>query len=324
MGHHQTMIAPLAAPPLEDLLIINRTADVNYTWTSSDNGDTWIGRGASISTLNQAVGYDGTRHISPLISSTSIAYSTNFGTSWTFGAGGVSRFAWYQMAMSPGGIRCFAGASGTILRSTDGTTWTAIATGSGANTGIIWDGTQFVLCCDNTPWFRYSTDGITWTAGANNFYSGSSSSGSYKIFYNGSRYIFCGPNYVSGSSNPGIWYNDGVISGGTWFPISYPYALPISGALCGFDGASKLLYSFDNGFSLSSGYLLSTDAGANGAPHSWPGGLSGVVMNSILYKNATWFAVTDAGEVLKSADAITWTHTFTIDAGGATAPIDLI
>lgn len=95
----------------------------------------------------------------------SVIYTSPTGTTWTRRLlGTTANTTLYAVASTTGGVLVTSGQSGTVLRSTNGTTWSAV-TGFGSSDleGVARGPTHFVLTGHaGTPKVWRSTDGLSW------------------------------------------------------------------------------------------------------------------------------------------------------------------
>jgi len=143
-----------------------------------------------------------------------ITYTTNL-NSVTYGAGAFVA----------------VGASGSILRSTDGTKWHVVSSGVTTFLRKVAYLNSYFIAVGDSGTFLYSTDGITWTANTNV----SSSFNLYSLSWNGTYYLIAGNNgtapivYATTSTSISSTFSNmggttlGALSSGTVTAVYYAY-----------------------------------------------------------------------------------------------------
>ena len=176
------------------------------------------------------------------------------------------------------------GASGTLLTSSDGTTWTAQTTGTtNALRAVAYDGSSTLVAVGWSGTILTSSDGTTWTA-----QTSGTSNDINNVTYSGSAFVAVGDNGTLLSSTDGTTWTDrtsGCGMTGDMWDIAMTSGI---GVVVG-----------DNG-----SIYTSTDRGSTCTARS-----SGttVELNELLYGDSTFVAAGDNGTVLTSSDGITWT-----------------
>lgn len=173
------------------------------------------------------------------------------------------------------------GASGTIITSADGITWTVRNSGTtNALNGIVYGGSFVVVGASGT--IITSADGITWTArtsGTANALAG--------VAYGNGTFVAVGASGTALSSADGI----------TW-------TTRVSGTANALNGATYANSTFV--VAGASGTVLTS---ANGA--AWAAQVSGTTkdLNGVIFGGSNFVTVGSSGTVRISADGITWSST---------------
>ncbi len=123
------------------------------------------------------------------------------------------------------GLLTGQGQNGMVWTSPDGLTWSAATPGSYAMSSVLWNGSEYVICCLGGPYV--STNGISWTHITTSY-------AAYEVGWSGSHFLFIlnilngylyTTDFTSSSppliSLPGVWYGHGQL---VWGP--YQWVVP--------------------------------------------------------------------------------------------------
>ena len=182
------------------------------------------------------------------------------------------------------GLFIAVGGSGTLLTSSDGTTWTAQTTGTtNALRAVAYDGSSTLVAVGWSGTILTSSDGTTWT---------SRTSGTSKninnVAYGNNKFIVVGDNGTTLYSSDGITWTDwtstcGANDNESFWDVAY--------------GSSTWVAVGDNGSIYTSDESSCTKRTSG----------TTVEFNELLYGDSTFVAAGDNGTVLTSSDGITWT-----------------
>ena len=185
---------------------------------------------------------------------------------------------------SSSGLFVAVGASGTLLTSPDGTTWTSRTSGTSNNLrSFAFDGSSTGVVVGYSGTVLTSTDGITWT---------SRTSGTSKninnVAYGNSKFIAVGDNGTTLYSLDGITWTDwtsncGANDNESLWDVAY--------------GSSTWVVVGDNGSIYTSDESSCTKRTSG----------TTVEFNELIYGDSTFVAAGNNGTVLTSSNGITWT-----------------
>lgn len=268
-------------------LYVATSGAANLVYTSPD-ADTWTTRTlpSAVNTMNKIV-WTGSRFIvnNGLYD---CAYSTN-GITWT-GLYGTTSTTNYKVAYSGSTYVVVGGQNGvvgTIITSTDGTTWVPRVSGTTQLINdVIWSGTQFVAV-GNTGYISTSPDGITWTIRT------SGTGGNLNtITYNGTTFVARNASASTiVTSTDGITWSASTVSTGSWAnAIIWVAALN--------------LY-----ITVSNSGVINTGTSAL----VWTSRTSGTTQNlySVVWNGTKLIAVGGNGVMITSTDGINWSPIYT-------------
>lgn len=230
-----------------------------YVFRSTDEGETWGWAVTPEIREWSSVAYGSNTFVA--VSREAIAYSTDYGVSWTEVA--IPSDVWGIMASvayGDGKFVCSSINSNEIIYSTDnGKTWsyTTVPITSAAGYRVVYGNSRFVAVNIYATSNAYSTDGINWTTATN-----PTSGGVSGAAYSGSCFLIADADTSSGakfyrSTNGTSWTAISTISSSTvpdGATLSVAYG---GGAFLAWDTSrlsapELLLYSTDNGATWSS------------------------------------------------------------------------
>ena len=182
------------------------------------------------------------------------------------------------------GLFIAVGASGTLLTSSDGTTWTSRTSGTTNNLrAVAYDGSSTLVAVGFSGTILTSSDGTTWT---------SRTSGTSKdinnVHYGNSSFVAVGDNGTLLSSTDGITWSDktsncGANDNESLWDVAY------GGSTWVANGDNGSIYTYDES---------TCTARTSGTT---------VEFNELYYGNSTFVAIGSNGTILTSSDGTTWT-----------------
>ncbi|MBK5962583.1 hypothetical protein CCR95_00275 [Thiocystis minor] len=190
------------------------------------------------------------------------------------------------------GVFVAVGEAGTLIRSTDGLTWTNHHSSKPSSiNSVTWGGGQFVAVGDYFNWdgtYSYgptpiltSPDGVTWTERDTG-----TRKGLYDVVWNGTQFVAVGSNAILTSPDGVTWTTrsldgtDSQLNGVAWSGSEF-VAVGTGGAiLTSSDGIT----------------WIARDSG------------SSIWLNGVVWGNDRFVAVGEAATILTSPDGVTWTE----------------
>ena len=317
------------APTLAEVTaVITPTNDTtpDYTFSSSEAGTITYGGSCSSSTTSAVSGNNTITLVSlsdGTYSDCTITVTDTSGNSVSLNISSFTVFIYKFVAV---------GSSGTILTSTDGTTWTTPASGltnNGMTVGLygVTYGNNTYVAVGNANYgygaIFTSTDGSDWTfqnsgsgasffdvTYANSIFTAIGHGGS--IIYSSDATTWTSSDNVTSNRLNGVAYGSGIYFGvGDNYTITYS----TDGTSWGNLGASgnipihDIIYANSN-FYTAEGYgYLSICTNCSTSSTNWTVSNSGVSdhLYGIVYGNSTYVIVGSSGTILTSTDGTTWT-----------------
>ena len=209
------------APVFISALSENPTIDNDGNPYTSEDGITWqqVTPYTVLSGVTQTNIAYGNNKFVYVADGQQIAYWSGEGMYWsqtTFGGGTPS--IWYSVGFGNGIFFVPKYNTTTLIKSTDGKTWTSYPATLPSTSNNNWIGTAYgggTYIVNSSTTFGYSSDSITWTGGT--FPSGLSSIGPQGITYGGG--MFSGMGLYS--SNGITWSSSTVPSSQTWHKTEF-------------------------------------------------------------------------------------------------------
>ncbi len=116
------------------------------------------------------IAYGNGKFVAITSNSSSTAYSTNYGTTWSSGTG-LANTSWSSLTYGAGTFVAVATGTNTAAYSTNGTSWTSTTLPrSAAWTSVSYGNGRFVAVSSASGTAAYSLDGITWESSLYNVY----------------------------------------------------------------------------------------------------------------------------------------------------------
>lgn len=277
--------------------------------TSDDDGDTWTTRLADSATdrLN-AVAYSGSELVAvgDTVSGDPIIYrSTDNGVTWASVANSIGKTLNGITWDSTNSVFIAVGNNGTIVTSTDGTSWIAQTSGTSRNLrAVVHDGVGLTVAVGFEARIRTSPDSTTWTTRPSPH---SSSTHYYALAYNAvSGDWLCGgtSGRMAKSGNGTTWAFVGASgrpqSGGS----------EVANTLFGLGhGGGKWLAAFAHA---QAAYVTSNATGDGGWSENdlddFGETESDLNMNAAHYSGTKYVIAGEKGEIQNSPAGTTWTH----------------
>lgn len=212
---------------------------------STDSGATWNASTTHPTTAIQHIAFGGGRFVGIGYNVSNSSYSTD-GITW-YAGGTVSNS--YNTSIAYGnGAFAIVGNGGYIASGTNGSSWTARASGVTANlTHVIYAGGKFVAVGTSNatiPTVLTSTDGTTWTIRTTGLPTDSSSA--YWVYHNGTTFFLNVAGIIYTSTDAVTWSLAGTSNISLQF---FTYVGVIGTTLYGI--SNGLLYSSTNGYTWS-------------------------------------------------------------------------
>jgi hypothetical protein len=208
------------------------------------------------------------------------------------------------------------GASGTILTSTDGTTWTSRTSGTSESLIEITYGNGTYVAVGTSGTILTSKDGITWTTAASGLTNNGTTVGLYGVTYGNNTYVAVGnANYGNGavftSTNGSDWSFRNSGSSASFFDVTYANSIFTAS---GYGGS--IIYSSDattwtssdnvtsnklNGVAYGSGIYLGVGdnytitSSTDGTSWGNLGASGNIPINDIIYANSNFYLVLGYG-----------------------------
>jgi hypothetical protein len=298
----QSIAVTPANPSVETGLTKQLTATGTYSDSSTQNITaqvTWTSGTLATATVNSSGLVTGVAAGTSLIgaSLSSISGSTTLtvvtlGSSWapvTSGAGGGSGTTNALMGITWTGTRFVTvGASGTIMTSPDGITWTAQTSGTSANlNAVIWTGTQLVAV-GSSGTILTSADGVAWTLPTSGVTFTLNAA-----TWTGTQIVVVGDSITSLTSPDGV----------TWTPLTPAFASYGSAISIAWNGTNYFV-----GTNSVSNYVNYPEVYASTDLLHWTyiSALSTVYSYGFLWTGTQFIAVQSGGGIRTSPDGSTW------------------
>jgi hypothetical protein len=204
-----------------------------YVSVSSPDGVTWTRGSGMTNNYSYAVAYGNSRYVAVgyvYRSSTQSFFSgiaaSADGAVWTDYSPGNSIPDLRGVAFGAGRFVA-VGKSGIMFTSTDGTTWTAVSSGTGNDLYVVrYDHGQFVAA-GALGTFLISTDGVTWQ----NVSLASESSSVYGLIYNQNAWLAITSSFLTSSSNQSKQLAWSSSDGQTWTKIRLGISSSVNGPI---------------------------------------------------------------------------------------------